>query len=172
MQRRRQPSHPNTTSISTSTSQTSANPDYLSPSASAPIELRDRQRPVHGTSSSISGLYQRAPSAVTDSYLPPSSRVAYNPDDTIFIMKPVVSAIQAWSCFVISAFAILILSILGLLFKNNHHEMVGGIEDPENGPEVAATIFTAVLIYIVFLVFCGLQGMLHLRENRRGAIAL
>lgn len=165
MQRRRQPSHPSSTSPSQTTDD-----HYLSPS-SAPIELRDRQRPVHGTSSSISGLYQRAPS-VPDSYQPPSSRVAYNPDDITFIMKPVVSAIQAWSCVVISAFAILILSILGLLFKNNHHEMVGGIEDPENGPEVAATIFTAVLIYIVFLVFCGLQGMLHLRENRRGAIAL
>lgn len=46
-------------------------------------------------------------------------------------------------------FAILILSILGLLFKGNHHEMVGGIDDPENGPEVAATIFVAVLVYAV-----------------------
>ena len=95
MQRRRQPSHPNTTS----TSPTNANPESFSPSSSTPIELRDRQRPVHGTSSSISGLYQRAPSAVTDSYLPPSSRVAYHPDDTTFIMKPVVSAIQAWSWY-------------------------------------------------------------------------
>ncbi len=71
---------------------------------------------------------------------------------------------------------------------------------------MAATVFTAVIIYVVrhptpaaelpdddaadnrretfneagadrpcfqgFLVFCGLQGLLHLRENRRGAIAL
>lgn len=79
---------------------------------------------------------------------------------------------------------------------------MGGTEDPENGPEVAATIFVAVFIYAVspllqedvftrtetgfgrtvvltgslpfqgFFVFCGLQGLLHLRESRRGAIAL
>jgi hypothetical protein len=50
---------------------------------------------------------------------------------------------------VISAFAILILSVLGLLFRNNHPELVGGDEDPSNGPEVAATIFIAVFIYAV-----------------------
>ncbi|KAK4132478.1 hypothetical protein BT67DRAFT_385328 [Trichocladium antarcticum] len=87
-------------------------------------------------------------------------------------MKPVVSAVQAWSCVVISIFAIVVLSILGVLFKNNHPELVGGEEDPTNGPQVAATAFTAVIIYVGFLVFCGLQGLLHLRENRRGAIAL
>ncbi|KAL2260751.1 hypothetical protein VTK26DRAFT_5157 [Humicola hyalothermophila] len=87
-------------------------------------------------------------------------------------MKPVVSALQAWSCFVISIFAIIILSILGVLFKNNHPELVGGDEDPSNGPQVATTVFTAVIIYVGFLVFCGCQGLLHLRENRRGAIAL
>lgn len=87
-------------------------------------------------------------------------------------MKPLVGAMQAWSCFVISIFAIVILSILGLAFKNNHEEFVGGIEDPEDGPAVASTIFVAVLVYIGFLVFCGLQGLLHMRESRRGAIAL
>ncbi|EON97970.1 hypothetical protein UCRPA7_6582 [Phaeoacremonium minimum UCRPA7] len=87
-------------------------------------------------------------------------------------MKPVVGAVQAWSCVVISVFAIIILSILGLLFKNNHHEVVGGVEDPENGPAVAGTVFVAVLVYAGFLVFCGLQGILHMRESRRGAIAL
>lgn len=81
---------------------------------------------------------------------------------------------QAWSCTVISAFAIIILSILGGLYRGNHHEFVGGKEDPtpSETPEVAATIFIAVLVYAGFLVFCGLQGMLHVRESRRGAIAL
>ncbi|KAK4217694.1 hypothetical protein QBC37DRAFT_369813 [Rhypophila decipiens] len=87
-------------------------------------------------------------------------------------MKPLVGAMQAWSCFVISVFAIIILSILGILFKGNHPELVGGEEDPKNGEEVAATVFIAVMIYAGFLVFCGLQGLLHLRESRRGAIAL
>ncbi|KAK5663407.1 hypothetical protein OQA88_3836 [Cercophora sp. LCS_1] len=87
-------------------------------------------------------------------------------------MKPVVSAMQAWSCVVISIFAIVILSTLGFLFKANHPELVGGDEDPENGAAVATTVFTAVFIYAGFLVFCGLQGLLHVRESRRGAIAL
>ncbi|TPX15382.1 uncharacterized protein E0L32_004362 [Thyridium curvatum] len=87
-------------------------------------------------------------------------------------MKPLVGAMQAWSCVVISVFAIVILSILGILFKNEHHEFVGGEEDPENGGQVAGTIFIAVIIYAGFLVFCGLQGLLHMRESRRGAIAL
>ncbi|KAK3341506.1 hypothetical protein B0T25DRAFT_573878 [Lasiosphaeria hispida] len=87
-------------------------------------------------------------------------------------MKPLVGAMQAWSCFVISIFAIIILSVLGILFKANHPELVGGDEDPENGPEVAATVFIAVMVYAGFLVFCGFQGLLHVRESRRGAIAL
>ncbi|KAL8360323.1 hypothetical protein RB601_007311 [Gaeumannomyces tritici] len=64
-------------------------------------------------------------------------------------MKPLVSAIQAWSCVVISVFAIVILSVLGLLFNSNNHELVGGREDPKNGPAVASTIFVTVLIYAV-----------------------
>ncbi|KAI1103957.1 hypothetical protein F4804DRAFT_210567 [Jackrogersella minutella] len=87
-------------------------------------------------------------------------------------MKPVVSAMQAWSCVAISVFAIIILSILGGLFRNNHHEFVGGADDPVDGQAVAGTVFTAVIVYAAFLVFCGLQGLLHLREDRRGAIAL
>ncbi|OIW35155.1 hypothetical protein CONLIGDRAFT_676093 [Coniochaeta ligniaria NRRL 30616] len=87
-------------------------------------------------------------------------------------MKPVVGAMQAWSCTVISAFAIIILGILGLLFNAEHPEMVGGEEDPANGHQVAVTVFIAVLIYAGFLVFCGIQGVLHMRESRRGAIAL
>ncbi len=49
----------------------------------------------------------------------------------------------------ISVFAIVILSVLGLLFRSNHPELVGGDEDPEDGPAVAATVFTAVIIYVV-----------------------
>lgn len=79
---------------------------------------------------------------------------------------------QAWSCTVISAFAIIILGTLGLLFNAEHPEMVGGEEDPANGQQVAVTVFIAVLIYAGFLVFCGIQGVLHMRESRRGAIAL
>ena len=50
---------------------------------------------------------------------------------------------------VISAFAILILGILGLLFNAEHPELVGGEEDPSNPHQVAVTVFIAVLIYAV-----------------------
>lgn len=53
---------------------------------------------------------------------------------------------------VISLFALVVLGILGILFNKNHPELVGGGEDPENGPEVASTIFTAIIIYIVCCV--------------------
>ncbi|OAA48725.1 hypothetical protein NOR_01975 [Metarhizium rileyi] len=89
-------------------------------------------------------------------------------------MKPVVSAMHAWSCTVISVFAIIILSVLAALYRSGHEELVGGVDDPkpEEGKAVAGTIFTAVIVYAAFLVFCGLQGLLHVRENRRGTIAL
>ncbi|KAI0139794.1 hypothetical protein LQW54_013232 [Pestalotiopsis sp. IQ-011] len=89
-------------------------------------------------------------------------------------MKPVVGSMQAWSCVVISAFAILILSVIGSLFRSGHHEFLGSTEDPDPkvGGEVASTVFVAVLVYVGFLIFCGFQGMLHVRESRRGAIAL
>ncbi|KAM4059820.1 hypothetical protein HRG_002554 [Hirsutella rhossiliensis] len=87
-------------------------------------------------------------------------------------MKPVVSAMHAWSCTVISVFAIVILSVLGGLYRSGHEEFVGGKDDPIDGKAVSGTVFTAVVVYAAFLVFCGFQGLLHVRENRRGAIAL
>ncbi|KAL8898700.1 MAG: hypothetical protein Q9207_006572 [Kuettlingeria erythrocarpa] len=88
------------------------------------------------------------------------------------IMKPVVSALNAWSCIVVSVFAIVILSVIGGLFKSNHHSMVGSTEDPPNGPAVAGSVFAAVIVYAVFLVFCGFQAYLHNRQSKRGSIAL
>ncbi|KAJ4379247.1 hypothetical protein N0V86_005292 [Didymella sp. IMI 355093] len=88
------------------------------------------------------------------------------------MVKPVVSAMNAWTCVVLSVFAIVILSTIGALFKSGSHTMLGGIEDPEDGNAVAGAVFGAVFIYIGFLVFCGFQGFLHIRESRRGAISL
>jgi hypothetical protein len=50
---------------------------------------------------------------------------------------------------VISVFAIVILSIIGALFKSNHHSMMGSVDDPEDGAAVAATVFSAVIVYAV-----------------------
>ncbi|KAF9694923.1 hypothetical protein EKO04_007045 [Ascochyta lentis] len=88
------------------------------------------------------------------------------------MVKPVVSAMNAWTCIVLSVFAIVILSTIGALFKSGSHTMLGGEEDPEDGNAVAGAVFGAVFIYIGFFVFCGLQAFLHIRESRRGAISL
>ncbi|KAF3396039.1 hypothetical protein F1880_007192 [Penicillium rolfsii] len=101
-------------------------------------------------------------------------------------MKPVVSALNAWSCVVISVFAIVILSVLGSLYgireqeiltcvfslQSNNHSFTGSEEDPEDGPAVAASIYVAVIVYAGFFVFCGFQAYLHLRDSRGGAISL
>ncbi|PYH86576.1 hypothetical protein BO82DRAFT_397742 [Aspergillus uvarum CBS 121591] len=118
-------------------------------------------------------------------------------------MKPVVSLLNAWSCVVISLFAIVILSVLGSLFQvwhlislpttkpqplhtplketaptnpghkqREHHSFTGGEEEPENGAAVAASIYTAVLVYVAFFVFCAFQAYLHTRSRRGGAISL
>ncbi|KAL2852886.1 hypothetical protein BJY01DRAFT_244293 [Aspergillus pseudoustus] len=87
-------------------------------------------------------------------------------------MKPVVSVLNAWSCVVISLFAIIILSVLGSLFKAEHHGFTGSEGEPEDGGAVAASIFTAVFVYIGFFVFCAFQAYLHIRASRGGAISL
>ncbi|KAF2824068.1 hypothetical protein CC86DRAFT_447626 [Ophiobolus disseminans] len=88
------------------------------------------------------------------------------------MVKPVVSAMNAWTCIVMSVFAIVILSVIGSLFKTSSGLVMGSEEDPKDGGAVAGAVFGAVFIYIGFFVFCGFQAFLHLRESRRGAISL
>jgi hypothetical protein len=45
-------------------------------------------------------------------------------------MKPVVSAFNAYTCIVISVFAIVILSAIGSAFANGHHSMMGTTTPP------------------------------------------
>ncbi|KAH7256999.1 hypothetical protein BKA59DRAFT_95104 [Fusarium tricinctum] len=85
-------------------------------------------------------------------------------------MKPVVSAFNAWTCTVLSVFAMIILSALAGLYRSGHEEFTTG--NPDENKSISNTIFTAVIVYAAFFVFCGLQGLLHARESRRGAIAL
>lgn len=72
-------------------------------------------------------------------------------------MKPVVSALNAWTCIVISVFAIVILSVLGALFNANHHGLMDSTDDPESGSVVAGTAFAAVGVYGV----CVAASSLH-----------
>ncbi|XXZ99149.1 hypothetical protein QA089_001663 [Meyerozyma guilliermondii] len=81
-------------------------------------------------------------------------------------MKAVVSSGKAYFCTVLSTFAVVILSVLGLLFKTGHESMMGSINDPEDGGAVAGTIFKAVLVYLAFFIFCGCQVLLIRRQNR------
>ncbi|KJK62204.1 Histidine biosynthesis protein [Aspergillus parasiticus SU-1] len=90
----------------------------------------------------------------------------------VFDMKPVVSVLNAWSCAIISLFAIVILSVLGSLYKREHHGFTGSEGEPEDGAAVAASIFTAVFVYAAFFVFCSFQAYLHVRNRRGGAISL
>ncbi|KAM0705330.1 hypothetical protein Q7P35_008120 [Cladosporium inversicolor] len=98
--------------------------------------------------SSESTLHSRT----TDNHLPtysnprkpiPTSDKAAQPAT----MKPVVSAFNAWTCVVISVFAIIILSTLGAMFAAGNHTVMGSAEDPKDGKQVATAVFGAVIIY-------------------------
>lgn len=56
--------------------------------------------------------------------------------------------------------------------QSGNHAVMGSTDDPKDGGAVAATVFGAVVVYGVFLVFCASQAILHIRESRRGAISL
>lgn len=79
---------------------------------------------------------------------------------------PLTQTLKAWFCSILSAFAVVILSSIGTLFYRGHESMVGSIHDPENGRDVARTIFGAVGVYALFLLFCGTQLLLHRRQRR------
>lgn len=52
---------------------------------------------------------------------------------------------------VLSVFAIVILSVLALLYRSNHEQLMGSVNDPTDGKAVSRTVFTAVFVYIVRL---------------------
>lgn len=84
----------------------------------------------------------------------------------LLIMKPVVSSGKAYFCTILSAFGIVILSVIGYLFKTNHESMMGSVNDPEDGAAVAKTVFGAVFVYLAFFVFCGAQVFLIQKQDR------
>ncbi|AQZ12014.1 YPR170W-B [Zygosaccharomyces parabailii] len=84
-------------------------------------------------------------------------------------MRPVVSTGKAWFCTILSAFGVIILTPIAHLFNTNHESFVGSINDPEDGPAVAHTVYIAALVYLVFFVFCGSQVYF---ASRKRSIAL
>ncbi|CAL9729794.1 V-type proton ATPase subunit f [Monosporozyma unispora] len=80
-------------------------------------------------------------------------------------MKPVVSSGKAWFCTILSAFGVVILSVIAHLFDINHEGFVGSITQPEDGPAVAHTVSLAALVYLVFFVFCGFQAYLSTKKQ-------
>ncbi|CAL9734512.1 V-type proton ATPase subunit f [Monosporozyma servazzii] len=79
-------------------------------------------------------------------------------------MKPVVSAGKAWFCTILSAFGVVILSVVAHLFNINHEGFVGSITQPEDGPAVGHTVSLAALVYLAFFIFCGSQAYLSTKQ--------
>lgn len=44
--------------------------------------------------------------------------------------------------------------------------MMGSIDSPSNGKEVAKTIMGAIFLYVGFLVFCGLQIFIIKKQDK------
>lgn len=65
---------------------------------------------------------------------------------------------------VVSAFAIIILSVLAVLYRSGHEEFAGTLDDPE--PEklgaIAGTIFTAVIVYAVSFLLSAQLSLAYL----------
>ncbi|KAF8603522.1 hypothetical protein BDV93DRAFT_523292 [Ceratobasidium sp. AG-I] len=87
-------------------------------------------------------------------------------------MGPVVSAMSASACTVISVFGVVILTVMGYGFSNNWPALMGSVHDPKNGAAVGSTCYAAAVIYAAMIAFCGCQLGLHKRKSRGGDIAL
>lgn len=76
-----------------------------------------------------------------------------------------VGPMAAWFCTILSVFAVIILSVIALLFKTNSESMMGSVNDPEDGAAVARTVFGAVIVYGLFFLFCGYNVILHQKQD-------
>ena len=75
-------------------------------------------------------------------------------------MNPVVSSGKAWFCTILSAFGVVILSVIAHLFNTNHESFVGSINDPEDGPAYVELSFT-ISSKFPFLPFDTSRRMLY-----------
>ena len=78
-----------------------------------------------------------------------SSPLSLAPDPRL--NRPILTLSGPHHSTVVSGFAIVILSVVASLYRTNHEEFMGSVDDPEDGKAVAGTIFTAVIVYAVML---------------------
>lgn len=71
-----------------------------------------------------------------------------------------------------SLFAIVILSIIGSLFKGNSNTVMGTDEDPKDGGAVAGAVFGAVFIYIVCSLSVSDDGEWGLANMKAGILCV
>lgn len=86
---------------------------------------------------------------VTQTLSPPHPQPSTNLTPNLRVSKLTLAYLS--SSIVVSVFAIVILSVIGALFKSNHHSLMGSTGDPpvDQGAAVAATVFSAVIVYAV-----------------------
>lgn len=81
-------------------------------------------------------------------------------------MKPLVSPGYAYFCSILSVAAIIMLGIIAILFNYGAAALVDGLPEDVSGSDAASTCISAIIIYAVFLLFCGSQVLIHKREQR------
>lgn len=58
------------------------------------------------------------------------------------------------------------MTVFGWGFSHNWEAFMGSTGDPENGKAVGTTCYLAALVYLMFLVFCGMQVNANRRYQR------
>ncbi|ORY34650.1 hypothetical protein BCR39DRAFT_513830 [Naematelia encephala] len=81
-------------------------------------------------------------------------------------IRPVVSAPLAACCTVLSIFGVVILLAFGSFYSRHVETLTGANTDAKDPDAVARTCYAAAIVYAAFMVFCGLQMMVHNRYPR------
>lgn len=81
-------------------------------------------------------------------------------------MRPLVGSAQAGCCTVLSVFGVICLTVIGYGFSHDWEAFMGSVNDPKDGQAVANSCYTAALVYVAFIAFCGCQLGVHRRYSR------
>ena len=61
---------------------------------------------------------------------------------------------KAWFCTILSAFGVIILSVIAHLFDINHEVFTGSINDPEDGPAYVLSFVTFLSSRVIIRTYC------------------